>query len=131
MKTTILILSIIMCSSVSIYSQKNEELQIWNSQQDTALIQKKNNQRELDKPYSDRSEIYKFRRNLPLDPQKRSVQDSIAERKFPGSSRFYGRSLARDAYRHGYGDAFIIVPDTSSRQYLIIVNPITGEIRKH
>lgn len=80
--------------------------------------------------YGEKPEIDKSKRNLPLDPHKRSVQDSIAERRFPGSSRFYGRSVGREAYRHGYGDAFIIEPDTSSRQYLIIVNPITGDIRK-
>lgn len=69
-------------------------------------------------------------KNLPMDPAWKSLQDSLAEKKFPGSSRFYGKSLGPSAYRSGHGNSFIVKPDTIGKQYLLIMDPLTGKVTK-
>lgn len=141
MKAIAFLISSFLLLSLHLSGQQNNELRAWSKNQDTSSLFPKNSdppenfyKKQEKKPdmYGDRKKHPdgdRFRKNFPIDPGRKPMQDSIAEKRYPGSSRFYARSLPSGPYS-GYGKSFIVVPDTSAKHYLIIMNPLTGEITK-
>lgn len=137
MKTIALVSFFFFMFSFSTSAQKNNELIHWLPEQDTlSSSPQKKKTPELHK-FNRKPDLYDDRNpgadrfhNLPLSPRKRSVQDSIAAKRFPGSERYYAKSLSPYSYGNGFGKSFIIKPDITSKQYLIIIDPLTGKITR-
>ncbi len=126
MKAIIILIPAFLLFSFKLPGQQDKELKSWSQNQDTVFNRKPDIFYDRNK-YPDKD---RFPRNFNPGRTKKRLQDSIAEKRFPGSSRYYSKSFSSSAYGSGFGKSFIVVPDTTEKHFLIIKNPLSGAITK-